>query len=74
MIAIKPVSDLRNSVYILGGIILASILIVVYASARRIVKPIINTVGILKNIAQGDGDLTVRLPVLGNDEISEMSQ
>ncbi|NVP24317.1 methyl-accepting chemotaxis protein [Treponema phagedenis] len=68
------VQVLRNSVYILGGIILASILIVVYASAHRIVKPIINTVGILKNIAQGDGDLTVRLPVLGNDEISEMSE
>ena len=28
----------------------------------------------LKNIAQGEGDLTVRLPVIGNDEVTDLSE
>ena len=32
-----------------------------------------NTAFALKNIAQGEGDLTVRLPVTGHDEITELS-
>lgn len=50
------------------------ILIIVYITARSIVRPIGNTVGILQNIAHGDGDLTVRLPIVGNDEITDMSE
>ncbi len=37
-------------------------------------KPIKNIVLALKNISQGDGDLTVRLPVKGNDEITDLSK
>ena len=35
--------------------------------------PLKNTAFALKNIAQGEGDLTVRLPVTGHDEITELS-
>ena len=37
-------------------------------------KPLISVSGMLKDIAEGDGDLTVRLPVKGHDEIAELSQ
>ena len=37
-------------------------------------KPLISVSGMLKDIAEGDGDLTVRLPVKGRDEIAELSQ
>ena len=41
---------------------------------NMIIKPInrINTA--LKGIAQGDGDLTVRLPINGNDEITQLAE
>ncbi len=48
--------------------------IVVYVTARRIVQPINVTVGALKDIAEGSGDLTVRLPVSGNDEMTDLSK
>ena len=39
----------------------------------QILNPIKNAVTALQNIARGDGDLTVRLPVQGNDEITDMA-
>ena len=56
-----------------GGILLLSI-VIVYFTALKIVQPINATVAALKNIAQGEGDLTVRLSVAGNDEVSELSK
>ena len=42
--------------------------------SRSVSKPIINMAHVLKDIAQGDGDLTVRLPEVGKDEIAEASR
>lgn len=42
--------------------------------ARSFTKPIIEITGILKNISEGDGDLTVRLPVKTKDEIGRLSE
>ena len=54
--------------------ILVAVLTLLYLLVRRHVsKPLQFTSEALKNIAQGDGDLTVRLPVRGNDEIAELS-
>lgn len=49
------------------------LLLIVYFLAYTIVKPISKTVDALDNIAKGEGDLTVRLPERGNDEISLLS-
>ncbi|MGP1577215.1 MAG: methyl-accepting chemotaxis protein, partial [Treponema sp.] len=68
------VDTLRFSMVVIGIVILLSALIIVYLVARSMVKPIQTVVSALQNIAQGDGDLTVRLPVLGNDEITDMSE
>jgi len=70
----KSIDNLRWSIRILGLIILAIVLAAVYVVALAIVSPIQKTVLALKNIAQGDGDLTVRLPVTGNDEITDLSE
>lgn len=64
---------LQFSMYSIGAIILAVTLIIIYITARKIVTPIQNTVNALKGIAQGAGDLTIRLPVTGNDEITDMA-
>ena len=68
------IQALRFSMYIIGLIILGIALVIVFFTAAAIVKPIGITVEALRNIAQGDGDLTVRLPVHGNDEVTDLSQ
>ena len=68
------VNTLRASMIGIGAIILVIALIVVYLVARTMVKPIQTAVSALRNIAQGEGDLTVRLPVTGNDEITDMAE
>ncbi len=70
----KTVDDLRMSIRILGIIILIITLAVIYAVAHYMLQPIQKTVIALKDIAQGEGDLTVRLPVTGNDEITDLSE
>ena len=67
------IAVLRASMFVIGVIILVVALIIVFFVAREMVKPIAVTVDALKNIAQGEGDLTVRLPVSGNDEITDLS-
>ena len=68
------VNSLRFSMIGIGLAILLIALITVYIVARAIVKPIQKVVSALRNIAKGDGDLTVRLPVHGNDEITDMAE
>ena len=68
------IQALRFSMYIIGVIILAIALVIVFFTATAIVKPIGVTVEALRNIAQGDGDLTVRLPIHGNDEVTDLSE
>ena len=67
------IKTLRLSMYISGFFILIFALGIVYMVAYKIIKPIRITVNALKGIAQGDGDLTVRLPIAGNDEMTDLS-
>jgi methyl-accepting chemotaxis protein len=40
----------------------------------NIIRPLRNCTAMIKDIAQGEGDLTMRLPVNGKDEIADLSQ
>ena len=68
------VNELRISMITTGVIILLITLVIVYFVARSITAPIQTVVLALQNIAQGEGDLTVRLPVHGNDEVTDLSE
>ena len=68
------IKHMQIIMYSIGGAILAIAIIIIYLTAQKIVKPINTAVEALKNIAQGDGDLTVRLPLIGNDEITDLSK
>ena len=68
------VNSLRTSMIGIGVVILVIALIIVYLIAGAMVKPVQTAVDVLKNIAQGEGDLTVRLPVIGNDEVTDLSE
>lgn len=56
---------------ILGAII--SVLVAILL-AKMFTKPIVEITGILKNISEGDGDLTVKLPVKSKDELGRLAE
>ena len=68
------VNALRVSMFGIGAVILLIALIIIYFVARAMVRPVKTAVDALKDIARGEGDLTVRLPVHGNDEITDLSE
>lgn len=68
------ISELRLEMILIGFGVLAVSLIIVFFVARAMIKPVNVVVGALKDIAQGEGDLTVRLPVHGNDEVTDLSE
>ena len=54
-------------------ILIIFIIILIIFINKFINHPIKNTALILKNISEGDGDLTASLPIKGNDEITSLS-
>lgn len=54
------------------GLIFFAVLILV--AKKIIIAPITTLSSLLKNISEGDGDLTQRIPVNGNDEIADMAK
>ena len=69
----ETLTFLQRSISIMGNTILLLCLVIVYFSARQMVGPVKIAVAALKGIAQGEGDLTVRLPITGNDEVTDLS-
>ncbi len=57
----------------INSIILLITLICIFFASLHIVKPIQSIAKALKNIAEEEGDLTVRLPITSNDEVTEVS-
>ncbi len=60
------------SLITLGSLILAAG--ATYWAASAIVKPINKAIDGLKDIAQGEGDLTMRLPVVSKDEVGDLAK
>ncbi|MGP1576245.1 MAG: methyl-accepting chemotaxis protein [Treponema sp.] len=60
-------------VLVVGGSLGLFFLVVAFLWGRRIVKPLERLLVALQNIAHGEGDLTVRLPIIHNDETAEVS-
>lgn len=58
---------------VLANIAIVALCVVAYVFARRIARPLGNTVELLKDIAAGEGDRTRRLAVYGRDEVGELA-
>ena len=67
------ISTLQTSMYLVSSFILLISLAIVYIVTTLMVRPIKTTVNALQDIAMGEGDLTVRLPISGNDEVTDLS-
>ncbi len=68
----KSVS-LLNIIVIIGSISAFGLLVLGFVSSRIITKPIKQFTAILRDVAEGEGDLTHKIDIHSNDEIGEMA-
>lgn len=69
---LESMDRLQTGFIIAISVLIIIMLLIVYIVSRAIVLPIKNTASALKDIAHGEGDLTVRLLVTGNDELTDL--
>jgi methyl-accepting chemotaxis protein len=69
--AVKAMQWIASVVAAIG---IAAIVIVALLLARSIIRPVQGVVASLTDLAQGEGDLTTRLPVTTHDEIGQLAQ
>ena len=75
---IDPINASRNKeiikiIVVAVIILLLSVLLNSFASSKMIIKPVNSTVDMLKEISEGEGDLTKQLSVSSKDEIGSMA-
>jgi len=76
IIPMKTINQSTNAISmviviaLIGGLIVATLVSIIIA--KSITASLKKIIAILKNIASGDGDLTVRLPVLTEGEIGQL--
>lgn len=67
------VYSMLTVVAILGAVVTAVFALIGVFLANSLAKPIASTTRMIKDIAEGEGDLTMRLQVTSKDEIGEMA-
>lgn len=72
--AFKAVTKIRNQGILIFIVSLAVIIIIAFFIAKGIVTPIRRITYILKDISEGEGDLTRKITMDSKDEIMEMSE
>ncbi|MDK2779580.1 MAG: methyl-accepting chemotaxis protein [Pseudomonadota bacterium] len=69
-------AESRSLLLQITGLMVVAVVVMIAALlfvARQMVRPVRRMVDMLHNIADGEGDLTQRLPVDGKDEISQLA-
>ncbi|TYL48696.1 methyl-accepting chemotaxis protein [Marinomonas sp. IMCC 4694] len=76
--AFEPIANLKNAIY--TTLVIISVIAIIVGAllglllANIIVRPIDNMVNLMRSIAEGEGDLTQRLPTTSNDELTELAK
>jgi len=71
---LSEVRDITSFTVILAVIIIVAVAVIVYFILNLTMRPVVNVTETLKDIAQGEGDLTRSIPEKGNDEITHLSR
>lgn len=71
---LAPLDDMLIHSLILAVIIVLLLAATTYWLVGKLLAPVVRTSDLLKEIAEGDGDMTVRLEVLTVDEVGKLSQ
>ena len=69
----RPVQDMVKFAIIFAAIILAAVSVTTFFIANNVVKPIVSVTQTLKDISEGEGDLTKRIDNNSKDEVGELS-
>ena len=70
----KPVREMTIFTVIFAVLILAAASIITFFVAQSVVKPIIGVTRTLKDISEGEGDLTKRIANNSKDEVGDLSR
>jgi len=71
---LSEVREITRFTIILSLIIIAAVAVIIYFVLNLTIKPIVNVAETLKDIAEGEGDLTRSIPEKGKDEITDLSR
>jgi len=71
---LSEVNELTIFTIILAVVFIAVVAVVIYFVLHFTMVPVVSVAATLKDIAQGEGDLTVSIAEKGNDEITELSK
>jgi methyl-accepting chemotaxis protein len=71
---LKEINEITKFTIILAVIAMLATAAVFYFVLGYVTKPIVKVTETLKDISEGEGDLTRTIPEKGNDEISDMSR
>jgi len=71
---LSEVNDMTKLTIFLALLIAAVVAVAVYFVLHFTMMPVVNVALTLKDIAQGEGDLTVKIPEKGKDEITDLSR
>jgi methyl-accepting chemotaxis protein len=69
-----PVNDMIRIAVVIFGVVVALVTAAAVILSRSITRPIINITGDLKEIAEGEGDLTRRVAANSQDEIGDLAR
>lgn len=67
-------ASIKNSLITLGLVLIPSLGFLTWIVSRYIMRPIHGTIATLKDIAEGEGDLTRRLNAKNTDELGELAR
>jgi methyl-accepting chemotaxis protein len=70
----KDVNKMRTFTFILMGLAIAAAIAIIYVVLGTVTKPIVRVTDSLKEISEGEGDLTKSLDIASKDEIGELSK
>ncbi|MBA6231745.1 MULTISPECIES: methyl-accepting chemotaxis protein [unclassified Colwellia] len=71
---LAPAYSMSQTITVIAFIMVTLFIAMGFWLANRIVQPINRVAEGLRDIAQGDGNLTKRLEIIGQDEVSELAQ
>jgi len=71
---LSEVREITRFTIILAIVIIAAIAVIMYFILNITMKPVVKVAETLKDIAEGEGDLTRIIPEKGKDEITELSR
>ncbi|MDR0600333.1 MAG: HAMP domain-containing protein, partial [Treponema sp.] len=71
---LDEVSQMRNFTFVFAFIMVVIASIIIFLIINFTVKPIVNVTLTLRDISEGEGDLTKTIPVTSKDEVGDLAQ